>query len=112
MPSSSTILITGASGLIGAALCDLLKSGGHDIHRLSRRPDPANNTFCWDPQADFIDTEALSGVQAVVHLAGESLMGLRWTADKKRRIYESRIRGTRLLAESLASLREPPRVFL
>jgi uncharacterized protein (TIGR01777 family) len=65
----------------------------------------------WDPMGRTIGPEAMSGCDAVVHLAGESLAAGRWTAARKQRIYDSRIQGTRLLAESLGRLSKPPRVL-
>jgi hypothetical protein len=66
----------------------------------------------WDPAAGTVDVAALAGVDAAVHLAGESIAAGRWTAETKRRIRDSRILGTRLLAESLAGLHHRPRVLV
>ena len=65
----------------------------------------------WDPEAGEIDKAGLKGVEAAVHLAGESIAAGRWTAAKKARILESRVKGTRLLAEALAGLEPPPRCW-
>lgn len=91
-----TIGVTGASGLVGSALAPYLTTGGHTVRQLPRRPE----------QRD------LEGLDAVVHLAGEPLVGLRWTKEKKRRIYESRAEGTRHLAALMASLDDGPRVLV
>lgn len=77
------------------------------------RPDSPRDgdTVGWDPAGGWIDHQGLEGTDAVVHLAGENLFG-RWTAAKKRRIRDSRVAGTRLLAEALAELDDPPSVLL
>ena len=103
------VAVSGASGLVGAALVPFLTTGGHRVRRLVRaRPQPDSDTIVWDPQAGTIDTAALAGVSAVVHLAGESVAGGRWTDARKARIRDSRTRGTRLLCETLASLSPRP----
>src|SRR5918997_62644 len=104
------VLISGATGMIGSALTRELKDGGHSITRLTRSPEGAGD-IRWDPDAGTIDG-SLEGHDAVVHLAGESIAEGRWTPQKKRRIMESRERGTRLLAEAIADLPEPPRVMV
>lgn len=81
------------------------------MRRLTRSSGSAENTVWWDPSAGEIDTGRLDGVDAVVHLAGENIVG-RWTRAKKARIRESRVRGTRLLAETLAGLPEPPAIMV
>jgi uncharacterized protein (TIGR01777 family) len=104
------VLISGATGLIGSALAQELKDGGHSITRLTRSPKGENDVR-WDPGAGTIDG-SLAGTEAVVHLAGESIAEGRWTASKKERIMESRKKGTRLLAEAIAGLPTPPRVMV
>ena len=105
------VLISGATGLIGSALIPVLVGGGHEITRLTRSPGSGGGVG-WNPDAGEIDTSRLEGHDAVVHLAGENIGEGRWTREKKRRILESRTRGTRLLAEILASLPEPPDVMV
>jgi uncharacterized protein (TIGR01777 family) len=105
------VLVSGPTGLIGSALIPALKERGHRVRRLTRSGGSAENTVWWDPSAGEIDTGRLDGVDAVVHLAGESIVG-RWTRAKKARIRESRVRGTRLLAETLAGLPEPPAIMV
>lgn len=105
-----TIAITGASGLVGQALTAFLTTGGHTVCPLVRR-DPKDGEIAWDPDRGHIDAAALEGIDAVVHLAGESIMG-RWSEDKKRRIRDSRVEGTRLLAEAIAGLDHKPSVFV
>ena len=107
------ILVTGSSGLVGRALVAFLAAGGHGVTRLVRsRPGSGATEVHWDPDVGSIDTLRLEGLDAVVHLAGESIATGRWTAEKKARIRESRIRGTRLLCESLARLGQPPKALV
>ncbi len=106
------VLISGSSGLIGSALRKALRDAGHHPVRLVRPDSPREgDTVAWAPREGRIEGNALEGVDAVVHLAGEPLLG-RWTERKKRRIRASRVAGTRLLAETLASLQRPPAVML
>jgi uncharacterized protein len=105
------VLISGATGLIGSALIPALESGGHEATRLTRSPGSSGDVS-WDPSSGTIDASRLEGHDAVVHLAGENIGEGRWTPEKKRRILESRREGTRLLAETIAGLSEPPRVLV
>src|SRR5437016_3060510 len=107
------ILVSGSHGLIGSALVSLLAGRGHRIIRLVRRlPAPGPQEADWDPQARTIDGRALEGLDAAIHLAGESVARGRWTAAKKARIRESRVESTRLLARTLAALTRRPRVLI
>ena len=107
------ILITGATGLIGAALTPVLCSRGHDVTRLVRSASASGAGLVhWDPDSGTIEAAALEGLDGVVHLAGENIAAKRWTATQKERILESRVRGTRLLSESLARVARPPRVWV
>lgn len=105
------IAMTGASGLVGADLKAFLTNGGHEVIPLVRRP-PAENEIYWDPSRSEIELERLEGLDAVVHLAGESIAGGRWTPERKAAIRDSRVRGTRLIAEAIAKLKTPPRVLV
>jgi uncharacterized protein (TIGR01777 family) len=105
------VAVTGASGLVGSALVPFLTTGGHAVTRLMRRADEPS-AIRWDPAAGTIDAAGLEGVDAVVHLAGESIASGRWTAERKARIRDSRVRGTRLLCETLARLGRPPRTLV
>ncbi len=108
------VAITGSSGLIGRALRAVLGRGGHEVTRVVRgapRQGATGSFVRWDPAAGRIDGPGLEGHDAVVHLAGESLLGV-WTAGKKRAIRESRVKGTALLSRTLAGLSRPPRVLV
>ncbi len=104
------IAITGASGLIGSALTPFLTTGGHTVIPVTRRRGTPH-AIHWDPATGEIDAGAFEGLDAVVHLAGENV-GVRWTAERKRRMRDSRVGGTRLLAGTLARLKQPPRVLV
>jgi uncharacterized protein (TIGR01777 family) len=106
------ILVTGSTGLVGSALIPALKSSGHQIVRLVRsKPKDASEVY-WNPEQGTIKAAELEGLDAVVHLAGENLAVGRWTDEKKQRIRESRVKGTRLLSETLAQLNEKPAVLV
>ena len=105
------VLISGATGLIGETLIPELERGGHQVTRLTRSPRSGEDVG-WDPLAGEMDASRLEGIDAVIHLAGESIAEGRWTSAKKVRILESRTRGTRLLAEKVAGLPEPPEVMV
>jgi hypothetical protein len=106
------ILITGASGLIGQALSQELIARGHTTVAAVRRAPRRNDEVQWDPQSGVMSPDAFQGVDAVVHLAGAGIGDKRWTDSYKMEILESRTRGTRLLAETMASLEVKPSVFL
>jgi hypothetical protein len=99
------IAITGSTGLVGSALVSFLTGAGHEVLRMKR---PGH----WNPEQGTVDLVALDAKDAVVHLAGENIASGRWTASKKARIRESRVKGTRLIAESLAALAQPPGVMV
>ena len=108
------VLVSGASGLVGSALVPFLTTGGHSVSRLVRK-DRANLGDCevaWSPAAGTIDRAGLEGFDAVVHLAGENIASRRWTPERKRRIRDSRVKGTRLLCEALTQCAQPPKVFV
>jgi uncharacterized protein len=108
------IAVTGASGLIGTALTGFLSTRGHTILRLTRsaKDDGDASTINWQPDKGEIDPKRLEGLDVLIHLAGESIAGLRWTAAKKARIRNSRVESTRLLSETIAKLNDPPGAFL
>ncbi|MEU9140384.1 TIGR01777 family oxidoreductase [Streptomyces sp. NPDC048404] len=108
----SRIVIAGASGLIGSALARSLSAEGHEVVRLVRREPRSPDEIRWDPQRQRIDAVGLIGCAAVVNLAGAPVAGRPWTSAYKRMIRDSRVLGTATLAEAVASLDEPPRVFV
>jgi len=103
------ILVTGSTGLIGSELCAFLAANKHRIVRLVRKAPAGSDEIAWDPSSGKLGTGSLEGIDAVIHLAGESIAGGRWTAERKRRIRESRINGTRLLVQALGRLSNPPK---
>ncbi len=106
------VLISGSSGLVGGALLPFLTTGGHSVLRLVRGSKAAAGDIAWDPANGHVDAAALEGLDAVVHLAGENIAGGRWTRNRKERIRDSRVTGTRLLSEALAGLQHPPKVLI
>lgn len=106
------VAITGSSGFIGTGLVAALEAGGHRVRPVVRRRPTTPDEVAWDPTAGTIDTDALAGVDAVVHLAGEGINAKRWTARQKQRILESRTRGTDLIAKAVARLDPPPSVLI
>ncbi|WP_328366024.1 TIGR01777 family oxidoreductase [Streptomyces sp. NBC_00445] len=108
----SRIAVAGASGLIGSALVRSLTADGHEVVRLVRRAPRARDEVHWDPEARRVDTAGLAGCDAVVNLAGAGVGSRRWTDAYKTRIRRSRVLGTSALAEAIASLDTPPRVFV
>jgi uncharacterized protein (TIGR01777 family) len=106
------VVVSGASGLIGSALVNSLRSDGHRVRRLRRGGVTGDDDIGWDPQEGRIDAPALEGVDAVVHLAGEGIGEKRWTDEQKARIRDSRVRGTAVLAAAVASRENKPRVFV
>ncbi|HPO10609.1 MAG TPA: NAD-dependent epimerase/dehydratase family protein, partial [bacterium] len=104
------ILISGSSGLIGSALCVALAEQGHEIIRLVRSKE-ADGVY-WNPDSLEIDASGLENIQAVIHLAGKNVASERWTESVKREIRDSRVRGTRLLAGTLAQMQTPPKVLI
>lgn len=106
------IAVTGSTGLVGSALVPFLTSGGHQVVRIVRSSTASDDAVTWDPSLGQIDARRLEGLNAVVHLAGESIAARRWNAAQKARIRDSRVQGTKLLCETLARLKYPPRVLV
>lgn len=104
------VVVSGASGLIGSALRGALEGAGHRMVAMTR--SKGGDGIHWDPDAGAIDSGGLEGVGAVVHLAGEGIGNKRWNDEQKAKIRDSRVRGTTLLAETLAKLSKPPKVLL
>lgn len=106
------VAISGASGLLGTALADSLRADGHRVVRFVRGGLTGEDQIGWDPDAGRIDAPALEGIDAVVHLAGESIGARKWSPEQKRRIRESRTKGTAVLAAAVASREQKPSVFV
>jgi uncharacterized protein (TIGR01777 family) len=104
------VAISGASGLIGSALRQSLISDQHEVIPLVRSGHSAG--ILWNPDEGTIDHEALEGLDVVIHLAGESIAGGRWTESFKERVFQSRSRGTSTLAKAIDQLDRPPALFL
>ena len=107
------ILVSGSTGLIGHALVSRLEATGHEVVRLIR-PDSRGGVTgtTWDPAAGRLEPSELEGFNAVIHLAGENIADRRWSEEQKRRIRDSRVVGTSLLANALAGLDRPPAVLI
>lgn len=108
--SSQRVVVTGATGLIGTALCSALAAAGHPVVKFVRR-SPGTGEAQWDPSAGTIDASALEGAWAVIHLAGEGIADSKWTPEHKAKVLDSRVKGTTLLATTLAGLTNKPQVF-
>ena len=110
------ILVTGSTGLVGSALVPFLTTGGHRVTRLVRStPQAGADAIPWDVLTGRLAPAyhaALTGIDAVVHLAAEPMASGRWSARKKAAIRDSRVQGTRLLCERLAQLDTPPDVLV
>lgn len=107
------ILTSGSSGLVGAALCSALRAERHAIARLVRTGGKAvEGDVRWDPASAVIDTTAMEGVEAVVHLSGASIADGRWTPARKAMLRSSRVDSTRLLVDAMAQLKQRPRVLV
>ena len=108
--ANGRILVSGVSGPIGAALRPSLQQTGYAVTRLVRGSAAGADQIAWDP-AKPLAAEAVSGFEAVIHLAGEGIVG-RWTEAKKQRIRDSRVQGTQHLAAALAKAAQRPRVLI
>ena len=106
------VFVTGASGLIGKKLVALLELDGHQVTSLTRRKPSKSNERQYDPAAASLDPQILEGCDVLVHLSGESIAEGRWTDAKKKRIRESRVDSTRLLARTIAQLTPQPKAFI
>ncbi|MDG5804191.1 TIGR01777 family oxidoreductase [Streptomyces ossamyceticus] len=108
----SRVVIAGASGLIGSALARSLTADGYEVRRLVRRAPRSTDEVRWDPEAHQVDVAGLEGCAALVNLAGAGVASRRWTDAYKETIRRSRVLGTSVLAEAVASLDAPPSVFV
>jgi uncharacterized protein (TIGR01777 family) len=105
------VLITGSSGMIGAALAESLVANGHEVIRL-RRQKLTDDSPMWDPENGVIDLADVRDINAVVHLAGENVAKGRWNSQKKGRILHSRVMGTKLLADYFSAADYKPDIFV
>jgi hypothetical protein len=105
------VIISGASGLIGTALGASLRSDGHEVVVLVRRPAGAGE-IQWDPAQGVLAADVLDGADAVVHLAGAGIGDHRWTDAYKQELIDSRVKTTTLLATTIAASANPPKVLL
>lgn len=106
------ILITGSTGLIGGALQRSFKEKGHEMLLASRKPPVDEGHVQWDIESGFADPGRLEGVDVVIHLAGESVSGLRWTDEKKKAIRDSRVLGTRNVVDAISKLKNRPKTLI
>jgi uncharacterized protein len=110
-PRPLRILVTGATGMVGRPLCAYLETQGHEVHRITRRATSPGD-IVWDPESGTLELREGVDYDAAIHLAGENVADARWSAQKKRRILESRRLGTRLLSRTLAAMERPPAVLV
>lgn len=107
-----TIIVTGASGLLGGPLTAVLRGAGERVVTLVRREPAGGDEAFWDPAGGVLDPAALDGAEAVVHLAGAPIAGRRWNPAYKRELVRSRVDSTRLLVEAMRRLERPPGVLV
>lgn len=114
MPRAKTIVVSGASGLVGSALSQAIGDRAWSLRRLVRGSSSSDrgDSISWNPESGLLNFTGFSGADAVVHLAGENIASGRWTPAKKLRIRDSRVIGTHRLCKSLASMPNPPRVLV
>jgi uncharacterized protein (TIGR01777 family) len=105
------VFVTGSTGLVGAGVVTALRGRGDRVTRIVRA-SPDTDDVVWSPATGQIDQESLAMADAVIHLAGENIAEGRWNAEKKARIRDSRIQGTTLLSEAIASLPKKPTVMI
>ncbi len=105
------ILISGASGFVGNALCNTLQAHGHHVTRLIRKEINSGDIF-WSPEQGFLKFPNNAKFDIVFHLAGENISKGLWTKARKERILSSRVESTRFLIKRLSSLKHPPHTFI
>lgn len=106
------VVVAGSHGLIGSALVEHLRTGGHDVRRLVRREPRGDGEIGWDPDAGRLDPTDLAGADAVVNLGGAGVGDRRWTEAYRRTILQSRTRPTALLARAMGQSPDGPRILL
>ena len=111
---SGRIVLSGASGMLGKALRHRLLVAGHNVVQLVRRPASGPGEIEWNPEQAPAGglASVLEGAAAVIHLSGANIAAARWTEARRRELLESRVQSTRVLAETLARLKQPPHTLL
>ncbi|MEC8555821.1 MAG: TIGR01777 family oxidoreductase [Planctomycetota bacterium] len=109
--SQPKIAVSGSSGFVGSSVCSALQSAGYEVTKLSRSQPDTERIISWSPADGLKTPSRLSGLDAVVHLAGKSI-ACRWTKTAKQKIRESRVCATQILAEQIAALASPPPVII
>ncbi|MET3768406.1 uncharacterized protein (TIGR01777 family) [Marisediminicola sp. UYEF4] len=107
-----TVLVSGASGLVGTELVRQLRDAGHDVQKLVRRQPKGPDEHNWAPSAGMIDANLMDSMDAVINLSGASLGRIPWTPGYKKTILDSRLDTTRALAQAMSRASTPPAVFL
>ena len=110
--SPQKIVISGASGVLGTSLVPFLRTQGHSVMRLVRQYSTQADSSYWDPEEQEIDSHIFENAHTVIHLAGEYIGEGRWTRKKKKRIIDSRVQGTQLIAQTLANMKTPPKTLI
>ena len=100
----ASILLTGGTGFIGTALCDLLREKGYTVLILSRTKSDIPNIFYWNLKEHYIDPEAIIKADYIIHLAGAGIVDKRWTNERKRILIDSRVKTANLLFEKTKEL--------
>ncbi|MHB8319570.1 MAG: TIGR01777 family oxidoreductase [Acidimicrobiales bacterium] len=104
--------VSGATGFIGRHLCARLRARGDEVSQLVRSREKVRGKIAWDAGNGFLDLRSLEGIDAVVHLGGESIAARRWSTQQRREILDSRVSGTTFLSEQLTHLESPPDVLV
>lgn len=105
------ILLTGSNGFVGSYLRQYFMANNHSVRRLVRSQPKSEDQFLWVPDEQKLDVKALEGVDVVIHLAGENILGL-WTQKKKNAIMESRRQSTQLIAQKINEMSQPPKLLI
>lgn len=108
------ILVTGGTGLVGSRLCEVLTAKGYEVAILSRTKSAQSPypTFVWDVSKGTMDPKAFEGVDALIHLAGAGIADKRWSDQRKKVILASRVHSTKLLLDTVRSLKTPLKVMI
>lgn len=106
------ILVSGSSGMVGSELVTFLQENGHNVLKLVRKKSERENEVFWDPEKKIIEDVKLKNIDAIVHLAGESIASGRWTSNKKEQILSSRVKGTDFISEIISKMVNKPKVLV